>query len=147
LEIGLADVLTLCFIFTALLSGATLLLLWADFPFRSAREREMQLRCELLYFSLLNLKPENSEVALPQAVVENLLGLPTRGFCPENLALEALRCWVREGWCKVEISLGGRKWEVQWGRPTGKFYRSRGGFSFLPAHGDPLRAEMEVELG
>jgi hypothetical protein len=146
-EIGLSDVLTLCFIFTALISGTTLLLLWADFPFRSAREREMQLRCELLYFTLLNLKPENSEVTLPQAVVENLLGLPPRGFSPENLALEALRFWSPERWAKVEISAEGKRWEVHWGNRAGRFYRSEGKFSLLPAHGDLLRAEMEVELG
>gem|GEM_PF-5737669 len=147
MEIGLSDILTLCFIFTALLSGTTLLLLWADLPFRSAREREMQLKCELLYFALLNLKPDNSEVTLPQAVVENLLGLPARGFSPENLALEALRFWSGEGWARIGISVEGKRWEVHWGKPTERSYRSRGRFSLLPAHGDLIRAEMEVEFG
>jgi hypothetical protein len=145
MERGLADVLTLGFVFTALISSATLLLLWANLPLRLAEERQDHLRCNLLYFALLNFKPDH-ELTLPQQVVENLLGIPRREL-PENFVIEVFHFWVGARNGRVRISIENKNWEVRVGAPKSRFYRSEGKLSLLPAGGEPLMAKVEVEFG
>lgn len=145
MERGLADILTLGFVFITLVCSATLLLLWVDFPLRSARERQKQLQCELLYFAVLNWRSKNSNTTFPQHVLENLLGLREGGW--ENFA-EILRFWTSGGkWVRVEVSVENRSWVVTLGDRVDRFYRSQGMLSLLPARGSIIRARMEVDLG
>ncbi|MEM2282796.1 MAG: hypothetical protein QXH26_04525 [Candidatus Hadarchaeales archaeon] len=144
MERGLADILTLCFIFAALVSSTTLLLLWADLPLRQARERQTQLRCQLLYFALTNFRPENSLTTLPLAAAEKLLGIREWSGL-ENSVLEVLR-FCAGGPSKVSFQLENGKLEIT----SQEAWKSSfwGRLSLFPAwENHPLQLEMEVKLG
>ncbi len=139
MEGGIAEVITLSFIFCSLIAAVTLALIWSSYPVKSMEQGRSHLRTRLLYFALTGLRENNKDFCL--IVLENMLNI--REHPIEKLVKDHMSFWGIENF-SVVFRLENREIRICRGELEHPVEVS-GSFPVFPAWSEtPLLMRLEV---